>query len=78
MSDNQSDEAVAGADTIDEFCKRHKISTAFYFKLRKQGLGPREIRLGSRVVISHEAGRAWRAEREAATAAANSNLPPAA
>jgi hypothetical protein len=41
-----------------------------YFKLRDQGQGPREMRLGSRVFITHEAAARWRIEREAATVAA--------
>jgi hypothetical protein len=41
-----------------------------FFKLREQGLGPQEIQLGRRRLISLEAAARWRAEREAATAAA--------
>jgi hypothetical protein len=61
------------ADTIPEFCRRHRISEAFYYKLRSLGLGPDETRLGARVIITKEAGAEWRAERRAATAAAMIN-----
>jgi hypothetical protein len=58
-----------GAYTIPTFCVAHDLSESFYHKLRSRGLGPREMRIGARVLISHEAAVAWRAEREAATAA---------
>jgi hypothetical protein len=63
------EDPAGGVDTIAEFCRRHKISQSFFYELRKRGLGPDELRLGSRVLISHEAGRRWRAAREAETAA---------
>jgi hypothetical protein len=56
--------------SIASFCIAHGISEAFYFKLKSQGQGPREMRVGSRVFITHESAARWRIEREAATAAA--------
>jgi hypothetical protein len=53
--------------SIKSFCAAHGISEGFYFQLRAQGLGPDELRLGTRVLITHEAAARWRAEREAAT-----------
>ncbi len=55
------------AFTIAEFCKAHSISPATYFKIKKTGLGPREMRVGSRVLISRESAAAWRAARETET-----------
>jgi hypothetical protein len=52
--------------TIAEFCRLHRISPAFYFVLRKAGKGPREMRLGSRRVITVESAAVWRRERESA------------
>jgi hypothetical protein len=52
------------------FCVAHGISEALYHKLKNEGLGPDEMRLGSRVFITFESAARWRAEREAATAAA--------
>jgi hypothetical protein len=63
------DEPLA-AFTIAEFCKAHRISQSMYFKLRNQGLGPREMSVGSRKIISIEAAAAWRRAREAASTAA--------
>src|ERR1700757_1027069 len=53
--------------SIEEFCRRHSISVAMYYKLRQQKLTPREMRLGVRVLISREAAARWRSEREAAS-----------
>jgi len=39
-------------------------------QLKKQGLGPREMRVGARVLISREAGRDWRRACEEAAAKA--------
>jgi hypothetical protein len=59
------------AFSIDEFCARHgPISRSYYYKLKDLGLGPRELRIGRRRLISAEAAAAWRAERENATEAA--------
>jgi len=59
------------AYSIAAFCAAHDLSEGMYFKIRKQGLGPREMRVGSRVLITQEAAAAWRRERESETAAAS-------
>jgi hypothetical protein len=46
--------------TVEQFCDDHQISPAFYYKLRKQGRGPVEIKLGSLTRISPESAAAWR------------------
>jgi hypothetical protein len=53
--------------TIDEFCEAHRISRALYYKLRRLGLGPREMVVLSRRIISAEAAAEWRRAREAAS-----------
>ena len=53
--------------SVASFCCAHHISESFYFKLKGQGLGPREMRLGARVLITFEDAAAWRAERVGAT-----------
>jgi hypothetical protein len=45
--------------SISELCEAARISRGMYFKLKKQGLGPREVSLGRRVLISEEAAREW-------------------
>jgi hypothetical protein len=52
------------AYTIDEFCRAHRFSRAQYFNIKKEGKGPREMRVGTRVIISKEAAADWRRERE--------------
>jgi hypothetical protein len=54
------------AFTIAEFCSAHRISQSMYFKMRNLGLGPREMAVGSRRLISQEAAAEWRKAREAA------------
>ena len=49
------------------FCKAHGLSESFYHKLKNEGLGPDELRLGSKVLITHESAARWRAAREKAT-----------
>src|SRR5262249_33982086 len=56
--------------TVTTFCLAHHISESFFFKLRNDGLGPREMQLGGRILITFEDAAAWRAERVAATATA--------
>jgi hypothetical protein len=56
------------AYSIAEFCEAFGISIRTYFKLREQGKGPREMRLGRRVLITVESALTWAREREAASA----------
>jgi hypothetical protein len=53
---------------IPEFCVRHGFSQAKYFQLKLSGEGPREMRVGKRVLISKESAAEWRRSREAAAA----------
>lgn len=53
------------AYTVPEFCAAYGISRSFYYRLRDEGRGPREMRLSKRrVLISHEAAAAWARARE--------------
>ena len=56
----------ADAFSIAEFCQRHGISIAMYYKMRAKDAKsvPREIHVGTRRLISKEAAADWRAERE--------------
>ena len=51
--------------SIQEFCKAHGISEGFFYKLKKQGEGPRETKVGARTLISFESAAEWRRAREA-------------
>jgi len=52
------------AFTVTSFCKAHEISTPTYYRLRREGKGPREMRVGSDIRISVEAAADWRRARE--------------
>jgi hypothetical protein len=52
------------AFSIREFCRAHGISVPSYYALKKQGLGPAEMRMGSLIRISTESAAAWRRARE--------------
>jgi hypothetical protein len=60
------------ADTISEFCRRHRISRAYYYLMKAEGCGPRELRPGPRgtgpILITREAQAEWRRLRTAETA----------
>jgi len=58
------------AYSVREFCARHGISNGHYYKLRSEGLGPKEARALGRVLISREAAEAWRPAREVEPTAA--------
>jgi predicted DNA-binding transcriptional regulator AlpA len=50
--------------SIPEFCEAHGISEGFFYKLKKQGEGPREMKVGARTLISLESAAEWRRARE--------------
>jgi hypothetical protein len=59
-----SDDADADAYSIEEFCRRHRISVQAFYKFRDEM--PETFNVGTRRLISREAAARWRAEREAA------------
>jgi predicted DNA-binding transcriptional regulator AlpA len=52
--------------SIPEFCEAHGFSEGMFYKMKKQGLTPREMKVGTRTLITFEAAADWRAERQAA------------
>lgn len=53
------------AYTVAQFCADHNISRTHFYKLIKDGKGPRLMKkLGRRVLISAEAAADWRREME--------------
>jgi hypothetical protein len=56
------------AYSIEAFCARHSISVPLYYKLRKDGLTPREMSAGARVLITKESAAEWRRDGVAASA----------
>src|SRR5262245_57820171 len=59
--------AEAHDETIEEFCSAERISKSTYFKLRRMGLGPDELRFANtRIIrITPEAHVQWRARMQA-------------
>jgi hypothetical protein len=57
---------LALAFSVEEFCTLHRISRCYFYKLLRNGLGPRIIKIGARTLISVEAAADWRREREVA------------
>jgi hypothetical protein len=51
------------AFSIQEFCARNTISLSTFHKLKKMGLGPREMRLNTVVRISLDSEREWQEAR---------------
>lgn len=47
------------SSTIAQFCIRHHIGRTTYFKMRKAGCSPKELRMGRVVRITAEAEREW-------------------
>jgi hypothetical protein len=50
------------AHSIEGFCRKHGISVAFYYELRKKKRTPREVTVGRRILITKEAAADWRAQ----------------
>jgi hypothetical protein len=56
------------AYSVVTFARRHSISLQLFYKLRAAGLGPDEIHVGARRLISKESARRWRRKMERRTA----------
>jgi predicted DNA-binding transcriptional regulator AlpA len=71
VSGRKSEPVPRLALSIPEFCQAHGISEGMFYKMKKQnqGLTPREMKIGTRTLITLEAAAKWRAEREAASSA---------
>ena len=53
--------------SVAEFCHQHGISRGTFYKLAKQGLGPKTAKIGRRTLISTEAAEQWRRRMEQET-----------
>jgi hypothetical protein len=61
----ESDDDVA-ADDLRQFCRRWRLSLSMFYKLKSQGLAPRTMNIGTKVLITRQAQAEWAAEREGA------------
>ena len=48
--------------TIPQFCASYHFSRVYYYSLKAQGKGPKELRLGRRVVIPRKCAEEWEAQ----------------
>ena len=55
--------------SVFEFCQQSGISRALFYKLAREGKGPRTIKVGSRTLISQEAAQEWQHKMENRAAA---------
>ena len=55
------------AYTIQQFCDTHNLAVSTFFKIQKEGKGPRVYKAGRRVYISVEAASDWRKRMESET-----------
>jgi predicted DNA-binding transcriptional regulator AlpA len=69
-------DAGGQALSISQFCARNNISRSFFYKLKKRRKTPRIMDVGGRQIISPEAERDWRLEREREGAEAAGRLIP--
>ncbi|WP_143328040.1 helix-turn-helix transcriptional regulator [Caballeronia pedi] len=51
--------ADLGALTLAEFCEAYKIERSTLFKMRRDGIGPKEINIGRKVLITRSACIEW-------------------
>jgi hypothetical protein len=51
--------------TVNEFCAAHRIGLNSYYRLKKQRLGPHEMHVGTKTLITKESAARWRAARDA-------------
>ena len=49
-----------GARSVTKFCRDHNISRGTFYNLRKNGKGPRIMKVGNRTLVSDEAVADWR------------------
>ena len=64
-------DAGGQAFSISQFCARNNISRSFFYKLKNRRKAPRIMDVDGRQIISPEAERDWRLEREREAGAKN-------
>lgn len=62
---NSTSTKPTGSYTIDEWCARHRTCRSNFYKLQREGNGPKTYRIGSVQRISEAADTEWVRDREA-------------
>lgn len=52
------------AFSVAQFCEAHGFTKVLFYKLLKEGRGPRIMKVGSRTLVSTEAAAEWRKSME--------------
>ena len=58
---------MASMHTVPAFCADNSLSRSLFYRLVKEGRGPRLAKVGRRTLISAEAAAEWRARMERET-----------
>ena len=53
--------------SVAAFCAQHSVSRSLFYRLLKEGRGPRVTKISRRTLISAEAAAEWRARMERET-----------
>lgn len=56
--------AAPAVYSVKDFCAAHGITKVTLYKLLKEGIGPRIMKVGTRTLISLEAAAEWRRRME--------------
>ena len=51
--------------SVSQFCREHGFSRSLFYRLLREGRGPRVLKVGRRTLISQEAAEEWRRRMEA-------------
>lgn len=52
------------AYSVQQFCNAHGFSRALFYKILKDGRGPKVVKLGRRTIITKESAAEWRSRLE--------------
>lgn len=56
------------AQDVNTFCETYGISRSMFYKLQRQGKGPRLLKIGKRTLVTIEAAEQWQQDMEQANA----------
>jgi hypothetical protein len=59
--------------TREEFCKAHKLTRQNFWRIQKEGRGPKFYKVGRRIFIPIEAANEWRSGLERIAGVSNGN-----
>ena len=45
--------------TVEEFCRMHKMCVSMFYKLRREGNGPKIMKINSKTLVSDKSNQEW-------------------